>query len=80
MTHPDCTVAIDDQLCERFHRCLRCGHVAQWQDIREVAGRAWFACLCWDCWSEDRDWQGIDALLRARYGADDACSARPGSV
>jgi hypothetical protein len=68
---PDATIAFDDGLLERFRTCLRCGRVAQWMDIREVHGRAWFACLCWDCWEEDREWQGIDALLRARYEARD---------
>jgi hypothetical protein len=76
----DQTIPFDDALLERFRTCLKCSRVAQWMDVREVEGRAYFACLCWDCWARDKGWQRIDALLRARHGADGACSDRPGGV
>jgi hypothetical protein len=66
--HPDCTVAIDDQLTERFHACLLCLRLAQWMDVRILGTGAWCGCVCQRCY-QDQGWSRVDALLAQRYGA-----------
>jgi hypothetical protein len=66
---------MDDALKERFHRCFLCGHLAKWQDIREVAG-AWFVGLCRRCLRR-AGWGAVEARLRERYGRDRAPLMHP---
>ncbi len=66
LMRPDWTVPMDDMLTERHRPCLLCGRVAQWMDIGEVEGRAYFCCLCARCYASGQGWGVLEALLATR--------------
>src|SRR4030095_6358177 len=76
VSHPlDWTEAMDDALRERSHRCFLCGHLAKWQDIREVAG-ARVVRGCRRC-VRRAGLGAVEARLRECYGMDRAPSMHP---
>ena len=65
----DWTVAIDDGLTNRLHRCTQCGSTSGegWYDIAEYPTLTIAFIQCARCRASDPQREAIDALLRQRY-------------
>jgi len=64
----DATVAMDDQLCERFRRCLLCGRAAALMNCALINAVGYLECLCDPCYRQ-HGWAAVDRLLIQRLEA-----------
>src|SRR5215510_10494571 len=71
----DATVAMDDQLCERFRRCLLCGRAASLMNCALINAVGYLECLCDPCYRQ-HGWAAVDRLLIQRLEAARSMSFR----
>jgi hypothetical protein len=64
----DATVAMDDQLCERFRTCQLCGRKAAWMQVAQIGAVGYLECVCDPCYRR-AGWAAVDRLLIQRLEA-----------